>query len=692
MKTEISTSKTKIYALAIVLAMLTSSIVSFQLGTMISTPTIKQIDSLRVELASNMEKIYLGQTAILNVHVLNGTQPYEYTAKYEQWNMTGLISAQYEFSQSNQFYYTLNQSCLYINVYLTVKDANGATGEANLRIIDPEIAVPPWTLNAPPVSYADWTMGIYSNGTYFLESADWQTWSISDNSSELFNSIPRHNSVHVMGGLYNATATWIPKTGQDVGGAGRNITQVKGAAGLNAPVMYNEHAANPTADEWDAGIYIHDLKIDGNGANQVTTTVWTQTNMVCTFYADHLTNFTFRNVWFYDGRDYNLRLGFSRDNDNYVMNGLVENCLIENTTTSGGGNCDLGFGIAVTYAYCEARGSARDGFDFNGQEIKMIGCRSHHNAYNGIYIEGREFSGSVPCKNNEIISCDAWDNGDSGIVIDNTRDTRIIGGNYYSNPDSGIVLKNSGSTTMAYCRGLVVDGVNVYSNNDDGVANDAGINVGRYIEATVVKYCNIYDDQETATQLRGIYAATNALNGTDILYNNIQDCTTFGIYVGASAVNTRVLGNTIIADSTLTYGIQVVGTDNTEVAENRFYGVISYQLEISAGANFTKVHHNTFNASGTKIRINAAAFGTEIKHNFGYVTENSITASNTTASTIVYNHLLASTPTHVFASFNQTGITYTWTATSTEVTITVEAITGYTLPEVLTATIIEDCY
>ena len=60
-----------------------------------------------------------------------------------------------------------------------------------------------------------------------------------------------------------------------------------------------------------------------------------------------------------------------------------------------------------------------------------------------------------------------------------------------------------------------------------------------------------------------------------------------------------------------------------------------------------------------------------------YITENSGTATNSTATTFVFNHGLAWTPTGVWASFNTTEITgWTWTATSTEITITVVGITA----------------
>lgn len=60
-----------------------------------------------------------------------------------------------------------------------------------------------------------------------------------------------------------------------------------------------------------------------------------------------------------------------------------------------------------------------------------------------------------------------------------------------------------------------------------------------------------------------------------------------------------------------------------------------------------------------------------IRNNVGLVTENWVSGANTTATTIVISHGLASTPNWVFASFNFTGWTsWTWTATTTQITIT----------------------
>jgi len=57
---------------------------------------------------------------------------------------------------------------------------------------------------------------------------------------------------------------------------------------------------------------------------------------------------------------------------------------------------------------------------------------------------------------------------------------------------------------------------------------------------------------------------------------------------------------------------------------------------------------------------------------YGRGFENIGTATNTTATTFVFNHSLAGTPTFVSASFNTTSIdAWTWTADATQITITV---------------------
>jgi len=68
-------------------------------------------------------------------------------------------------------------------------------------------------------------------------------------------------------------------------------------------------------------------------------------------------------------------------------------------------------------------------------------------------------------------------------------------------------------------------------------------------------------------------------------------------------------------------------------------------------------------------------------NNRGFVTENTGTTTNSTATTFVFNHGLASTASGFWASFNTTAINgWAWTSTTTQITVTV---TGTSLPEIM---------
>jgi len=104
------------------------------------------------------------------------------------------------------------------------------------------------------------------------------------------------------------------------------------------------------------------------------------------------------------------------------------------------------------------------------------------------------------------------------------------------------------------------------------------------------------------------------------------------------------------------YGIQVTNTCyNNTITNNNLLGNKDGAMSISSTALANNV----------------------VNYNMGFVTENSGTATNSTATTFVFNHGLAGTPTGVWASFNSTEITgWTWTATSTQITITVVGMTA----------------
>jgi hypothetical protein len=144
-------------------------------------------------------------------------------------------------------------------------------------------------------------------------------------------------------------------------------------------------------------------------------------------------------------------------------------------------------------------------------------------------------------------------------------------------------------------------------------------------------------------------------------FNNIDftDNVESGImaYVYSGQINITVVGcNFGFQDAaTQKRGIAVwtAGTSQitTQVVASRFYAVTTGKLVDLEGS--------------TKNRIWI------LSSNTGFVTENTFSGSNTTATTTVLNHGLEATPTFVVASFNDSAITgYTWSSSPTQVSIT----------------------
>ena len=68
-------------------------------------------------------------------------------------------------------------------------------------------SLPIWTLNAPPTSAYDYYVGKYSNGTYFYETSDWQTWANNANVTATLVSVSAgavDSSVYATPGIFGA--------------------------------------------------------------------------------------------------------------------------------------------------------------------------------------------------------------------------------------------------------------------------------------------------------------------------------------------------------------------------------------------------------------------------------------------------------------------------------------------------------
>lgn len=153
---------------------------------------------------------------------------------------------------------------------------------------------------------------------------------------------------------------------------------------------------------------------------------------------------------------------------------------------------------------------------------------------------------------------------------------------------------------------------------------------------------------------------------------------------GALDINTvNCTRNTFNAGAIINNGggvaeVSVVGGYNRFIGME-FVNLTNWGLKIISGALSTEVRNCQFNNTV----INNLESSTMWSGNTfnGKPFENYVSGSNSTDTTIVINHGLASTANYVFCSFNTTAVTgYSWTSTTSQITVTV---TG-TLPAAFT--------
>lgn len=182
---------------------------------------------------------------------------------------------------------------------------------------------------------------------------------------------------------------------------------------------------------------------------------------------------------------------------------------------------------------------------------------------------------------------------------------------------------------------------------------------------------------------------TNFKNYINIGNNILDYCWGNGIVINANAMDVRIHDNTVM-------GIWQAGT-SLIVANGGTSGYIKY-LDIVDNhfvyesatwdycinfipspwrfTNWQIANNELSNGTIDVLNRTGCSFVDPtrqyiLRDNLGFRTENWVSGTNTTATTIVLNHGLVGTPTSVFASFNFTGWTsWSWTATSTQITLT----------------------
>jgi len=235
------------------------------------------------------------------------------------------------------------------------------------------------------------------------------------------------------------------------------------------------------------------------------------------------------------------------------------------------------------------------------------------------------------------------------------------------------------------------------------------VNWGAYGAITIFGSDCVVSRNTVTSFKHGIYDGSGF---NEIIDNQVYLCTNMGIYL-YGATGDDVSGNR--CNTNEQSGIAVYASTNNTINDNRCldndqavsgtdggirlwgpstYNTLTgnscwdrqgtptqtYGIILSAGADNNEVLAN--NVQNNKLGgMSVSGANNEISHNIGFVTENYISSTNTTATTFVFNHDLAGTPDFVFCSFNTTAITgYSWTATSTQITVTV---TGSGLPEIM---------
>jgi len=320
---------------------------------------------------------------------------------------------------------------------------------------------------------------------------------------------------------------------------------------------------------------------------------------------------------------------------------------------------------------------------FHGTHAGHVGAPSEPNGnfeYRDCYIEGPK-SRPSPAQDREADGdavCDTYDEG--GAILSNV----VVNGSYAGGIEAGgaqkarVVITNCHVMNAGY-HGITASGDNTIVKNNV-VQNTSAL---------------VYVPNSNVTAAYGIYVYSAKL-GT-ISGNIVSINCTSGMKISETCHNVIVCGNVLMKDAQSGNGIIAQGLDCL-ISNNIVRG---FQRNIgiySSGGNGTFITGNELTEAPYFLYISQAgtsnlvitnnvvegslalggSSGHTIKHNIGFVTENSGTAIISSNTSTAFNHGLAGTPTLVLCSFNVTGWTsWNWNATSTQITVTVETSGTY---------------
>ena len=312
---------------------------------------------------------------------------------------------------------------------------------------------------------------------------------------------------------------------------------------------------------------------------------------------------------------------------------------------------DDGGGNAGIITDCDISGMMTCGIDQQtGTGIKILNCWLESNTV-GINASTTIIQGNFiqPSSNGYGVQCSG---GISPIISENIFELGpgVVGVQIISD---GLITINDNSFSIA---GGNADGINATTSTSIvAIGNTAWM--GEPTTNSTFIYGPYAKSIITGNRIAGGNPAIN-LTGPTSSYNIVSDNRISNFMDGIAYYGYFNLfsGNVFLEDraGVNAVGINQRGGHSNEILGNSFVS-ISFPINVSGTAPI-------------------------IRDNFGYVTQNKGTATITTDTSVIFDHYLATTPTLVLASFNLASYgNYTWTATTTEITITVSTSGTYTV-------------
>ena len=318
----------------------------------------------------------------------------------------------------------------------------------------------------------------------------------------------------------------------------------------------------------------------------------------------------------------------------------------------------------------------------DGNELEMVSISSGEISANGYFLisnkdENHQYAGG------ESILAVAPDYIDSGISLSGSAQKFSIVGNIIIDAISNGIVAGNG-----------VQKGTITGNTIIGTSAAAGINCYGY-HATYGYTRNITISSNAIYGVQtGIYLTTKAQTIT--ILGNVIDSIQRGIDISANCE--RIIANENIIENSTDIAIHL-SASNVIVANNHIYTATNYGIALESGADNCLISGNyitgckqgilALTGSTGNLIISNRAYGNTtadiniiesdntIKHNLGYVTENSGTetfSGDGSTTTFSFAHGLAGTPTHVEISATsadtRAAMPYSWSADATNVTIT----------------------